>query len=249
VSRAQAEWVATYVEKTGTWPTTSGRNLALTNQVEQILAERGVDPTKVAEAMGTFGATKSSLTAATKLRDAVHGYEGTALRNLDQATKEMHKTAPTNFGPWLNNWMLTGSMQMGGTGPPAEIAAVLTFANEYAKVMSGSTGAAAATEGARREAAELFSPYFSAGQWDEAARIAKTDMGNRMRELDDNVDVITSRLGRGAPEKSARPPAAKEAATYNSPDDIYRAVDAGTLSADEAKKLLVEKFGFTPAGQ
>jgi hypothetical protein len=236
VSRAQAEWVATYVEKTGTWPTTSGRNLALTNQVEQILAKRGVDPEKIAQAMGTFGATKSSLTAATKLRDAVRSYEGTALRNLDQATKEMHGASPSDLGPWLNNWMTTGEMQIGNTKPPAQIAAVLTFANEYAKVMSGATGAAAATEGSRREAAELFNPYFSAGQWDEAARIAKTDMGNRMRELDDNVDVITSRLGRGAPAAEPggqrRPPAAAASGGGPSADDIAR------MTIDDVSKLI-----------
>jgi hypothetical protein len=241
VTRSQAEWVATYVEKTGTWPTTSGRNLALTNLVEQVLAERGVDPTKVAQAMGTFGATKSSLTAATKLRDVVHSYEGTALRNLDTATKEMHRTAPTGFGPWLNNWILTGEMQMGDTKPPAAISAVLTVANEYAKVMSGATGAAAATEGARREAEERLSPYFSAGQWDEAVRIAKTDMGNRMRELDDNVDVITSRLGRGAPAQTpgqGRAGPAVEGIANMSRDEL-----ADLVNGPDADKLTKEQLG------
>lgn len=34
------------------------------------------------------------------------------------------------------------------------------------------------------------------------------------------------------------------AATYASPDDVYKAVDAGTLSKDAAKKILMDQFGF-----
>jgi hypothetical protein len=197
VSDLQAQWVADYIQKVGVWPATTGRNQLLQNKVEQILAERKVDPTTIAVAQGAFKADQGSLTKATALRDAVHSYEGTALRNLDQATIEMGKTSPTNFGPWLNHWVMTGETQMGDTRPPAAEGAVITFANEYAKVMSGSTGAQAATDSSRREAAEKFSPYFSKGQFDEAARIARTDMKNRMTELDDNVDIIKSRIGRG----------------------------------------------------
>jgi hypothetical protein len=206
VSDMQAQWVADYIQKVGTWPATTGRNQLLQNKVEQILAERKVDPTTIAVAKGAFKADETSLTQATKLRDAVHSYEGTALRNLDQATIEMERSSPTNFGPWLNHWVMTGEMQMGDEKPPAAIASVLTFSNEYAKVMSGATGAQAATDSSRREAATILNPYFAKGQWGEASRIARTDMKNRMTELDDNVDIIKSRMGRGGQSSRGESP-------------------------------------------
>jgi hypothetical protein len=197
LSGTDAEWAADYIQKIGSWPISMSRNKEAQAAVLKVLASRGVDPTSIGVAQGAFKADSQALAGATKLRDAVHSYEGTALRNLDQATKEMEKAAPTGFGPFLNHWVMTGELQMGDTKPPAAVAAVLTFANEYAKVMSGSTGAQAATDTSRREAAQMFSPYFNNGQWGEAARIAKTDMGNRMTELDDNVELIKSRMARG----------------------------------------------------
>jgi hypothetical protein len=144
------------------------------------------------------------------MADAAIGFEETALKNLEIATRELHGVAPTGLGPWLNKWIETGETHIGDPNVPASTAAVLTFANEYAKVMSGATGAVAATEGSRREAAELFNPYFSAGQWDRVAAIAKADMANRKSSLRENIEEIKSRLrggggGSGTPAAGALP--------------------------------------------
>jgi hypothetical protein len=216
VSQTEVDFVANYVKTVGTWPPGMGRNKELMNRVTDQLGREGVDPTVIAQAAGSFRANQGSLTAATRLADAATSYERTALKNLDVATKALHGVAPTELGPLLNKWVESGETFAGNPQVPASLAAVVTFANEYAKVMSGATGAQAATEGARREAFDLFNPYFSAGQWDEVAKIAKQDMANREASLYDQVDIIRGRIGRGgssAPEKTkpeagqAAPPA------------------------------------------
>jgi len=236
VSDLQAEWVASYIQTTGSWPVGSGRNQALQNKVEQILAAKGVDPTKIAQAAGAFQADKSSLAAAQKLADAAGSYEQTALKNLENATKQIHAAAPTNWGPAVNKWIETGETFVGDPTVPASTAAVITLANEYAKVMSGATGAAAPTEGARAEAAQILNPYFSSGQWDAVTeRVIKPDMKNRMAALHDQVDIIKSRIGRGgqstgAPQaQGAAVPSAGAGQNLDVTEEQYNKLPSGSV--------------------
>lgn len=238
VSDAQAEWVANYIQTTGNWPVGSGRNQALQNKVEQILATKGVDPQKVAQAAGTFRADQTSLAAATKLADAATSYEKTARKNLDTATNLIHQAAPTNWGPALNKWIETGNTFVGDPTVPASVAAVITLANEYAKVMSGSTGAAAPTEGARAEAAQILNPYFSAGQWDAVTqKVIIPDMNNRIASLYDQVDIIKARIGQ--PGQSSRP--APEGAVSANFSAMTREQIQQQLQPDNWSKLTPEQ--------
>jgi hypothetical protein len=74
---------------------------------------------------------------------------------------------------------------------------MLTGANEYAKIMSGSTGAQGATVDSRREAAALFSPYLSKGQIERVVAVAKSDMENRKQSLYGQLSDITARIHDG----------------------------------------------------
>jgi hypothetical protein len=237
---SEIDWLARYVMATGTMPVGFSRSRATLDAVYAKVAELGGDPSKVAEAAGTFKANQSSLAAATKLADAATSYEATALKNLEVATKELHGAAPTNLGPWLNKWIETGETQTGNPNVPASVTAVLTFANEYAKVMSGSTGAQGATVDARREAAELFNPYFSAGQWDAVAAIARRDMANRKQSLYDQVDIIKGRLKAGGASSSA--PRESGIGTTSGggvpPGGTTKAPDFSTMSTEEITKWL-----------
>jgi hypothetical protein len=190
-------------------PVGFSRNRQTLDQVYAKVAELGGDPGQVAEAAGTFKANQTSLASATKLRDAALSYEKTALRNLDVATAQLNKVAPTNWGPTVNKWIETGQTFTGDPNVPASVAAVVTVANEYAKVMSGATGAQAATVDSRREALEVLSPYFSSGQWDEVSKIVRRDMANRASSLTDQVDIIKSRIAAGGatPMEQAEPKA------------------------------------------
>jgi len=196
-STSEIEFLARYVMNTGSMPVGFSRNKETLNAVYAKVAELGGDPGKVAEAAGTFKANQSSLASATKMRDAALSYEKTALKNLDVATEQLHRAAPTDWGPAINKWIETGQTFVGDTTVPPSVAAVVTVANEYAKVMSGATGAQASTVDARREALQVLNPYFSSGQWDAVAQIVRRDMANREQSLTDQVDLIKGRLSAG----------------------------------------------------
>lgn len=210
VSPSEVEFLANYVKATGAFPVGMSRNKDIQNAVYGRLAEQGVDPGKIAQIGAGFKANQASLNKAQALADQAIGYEELALRNLEVATKALKNVAPTNLGPFINKWIETGETFAGDPNVPASTAAVVTFANEYAKVMSGATGGAAATEGARKEAFDRFNPYFSAGQWDAVSAIAKQDMANRKATLQENVAAITSRIGTGGAQPAAGAPSAPD---------------------------------------
>jgi hypothetical protein len=128
------------------------------------------------------------------MADAATSFERTASQNFDLALKLSKDAVPTDWGPWLNKWIENGETQAGNTNVPPYVTAMLTGANEYAKIMSGATGAQGATVDSRREAAELFSPYLSAGQIARVVAVAKADMENRKSSLYGQIDDIKDRL-------------------------------------------------------
>ena len=142
----------------------------------------------------TVRADTSSLNNLTKMTDAAESFEKTATKNFDLALSQAKDAVPTDSGPWLNKWVETGETQFGDENVPPYTAALLTAANEYAKIMSGSTGSQGSTVDSRREAAELFSPYLNAGQITRVVAIAKQDMANRKASLYGQVDEVKQRL-------------------------------------------------------
>lgn len=142
----------------------------------------------------TVKADTSSLNNLTKMTDAAESFEKTATKNFDLALSQAKDAVPTDSGPWLNKWVETGETQFGDENVPPYTAALLTAANEYAKIMSGSTGSQGSTVDSRREAAELFSPYLNAGQIAHVVAIAKQDMANRKASLYGQVDEVKQRL-------------------------------------------------------
>jgi hypothetical protein len=139
-------------------------------------------------------ADKTSLSNLTKIADSAISYEETASRNFDLALKLAPGSIPSDWGPWINKWAESGETAFGGENVPSYVTALLTGANEYAKVMSGATGAQGATVDARREAAERFSPYLSTGQIKGVIDVAKKDMDNRKDALTSQLDLIKGRI-------------------------------------------------------
>lgn len=150
----------------------------------------------------TVKADDRSLSNMTKMADAATSFERTASLNFDLALKLSKDAVPTDWGPFVNRWIMSGETQFGDTDVPPYVTAMLTGANEYAKIMSGSTGAQGSTVDSRREAAELFSPYLSKGQIERVVAVAKADMDNRKQSLYGQIDDIKARLhaaGSGEP--------------------------------------------------
>jgi hypothetical protein len=109
-------------------------------------------------------ADEASLKNQQKIYDSALSYERTALANAQVALEHAPEAIATDWGPVFNRFIEEGEKMLGDPAVPKYQAAILTFANEYAKIMNGSTGSQGSTVDSRREAAEIFSPYLATGQ-------------------------------------------------------------------------------------
>jgi len=142
----------------------------------------------------TYETAASSLKALDKQQQMVGAFEKTALANLDIALEYGMKVNNTQV-PVFNRWKNAGMKNVAGDEQIAAFnAATETFANEYAKIMSGATGSAAATEGARAEAQALLNSAMSWGQYKEVANVMRRDMTNRMLSFNKQKEELKQGL-------------------------------------------------------
>ena len=206
MDEADAKYWAQVIAQGGSLPT----GLRRSGVVEQVMKlvpglAQGMTPGDFIAKHSEVKANTTSLTNLTKMADSAISFEKLAEKNFDVALRLAPNAVPTELGPFFNKWVEQGETALGDPSVPPYVAAIITGANEYAKVMSGSTGTAASTVDARREARELFSPYLSLPQISQVIAVAKADMKNRENTLTEQVASIKQRLGSSAPVTVAPP--------------------------------------------
>ena len=180
----------------------------------------------------------TSLTNITRIANSAEAYENTAIKNMDIVTAKMPKGIATDVGPILNRWVQTGRAEFGSADVPPYATALVTVANEYAKVMSGSTGAQGSTVNSRREAAELLNRAQTTDQVLAVMDVMKQDMENKKASYRNQRKAIQDRIS-GAAEPGAPLPttgAAGEKSEAPAPLPQGAATPGGAvkLSADKA---------------
>jgi hypothetical protein len=230
VPQQAIDLLATTYIKTGKFPyglnkETKDRALAA---VGRQMAAQNLNPNEIVADQQSFAANKQALGALTKQTAAISGYEKNVEKEMKLAEKLMPANAPVDIGPWLNKWVETGKVQAGDKNAPAYLATMMSLANEYAKVISGSTGAAGSTEGARQEAAEMINKYLNQGQIKGLFSVMRTSMRNRTSS---NYEAM-----RGLRSEMAN-------TVYSSPDEVKEAVESGALDADTGAGILETQFG------
>lgn len=198
--------------------------------------------TDLATAAG-FKADQTSLGNITRIADSAEGYERTALNNMNIVIEKMPKGVATEWGPWLNRWVQEGRINFGDADVPPYATALVTVANEYAKVMSGSTGSQGSTVDSRREAAELLNKTQNTQQVLGVLEVMKRDMANKKASYRAQRAEIEGRISGAVPGAKGSTPATGE---YAGPDDVYKAFDAGKITKEQAKEILIDRFGAKP---
>lgn len=177
--------------KTGVLPSFGNSKLAGSNKTAIIN-----EASKIAKQYGTsdvalnkaeYEANKKALSTVTNLQANVEQYEKTALANLKIAQDLASKVDSTG-SPIANEYLqfVQGKIQ-GNANIAAFQTAVKTFANEYAKIMSGSTSGAGATVSSQADAEKLINSYMSHGQFDSVINVMTKDMANRAQAIRDTV--------------------------------------------------------------
>ena len=97
---------------------------------------------------------------------------------------------PDNLGPFINDYIQNGKVNSGDPNTVEYATAIGTMAEEYAKIISGSTGSAGSTVSAQEYARELFKPGFNKAQMIGAVQTAQANMRAREQGYSDTINQM-----------------------------------------------------------
>lgn len=144
-------------------------------------------------------AQQTALSAIDKQQALVSNYERTADKNADLALSASSKVDRSG-APAFNKWILGGRKSLAGDPSVAQFdAANNSFVEEYAKVMSGSSGGGqAATDSARARAHEMLNTAMTPDQYKAVIGILKQEMRNRIDAMNEERESIHAGLSKGS---------------------------------------------------
>lgn len=200
----------TYLQ-TGTMPSglsrVPGASLKIVERAAQLAAENGDTAKTAVLNRQAVAAGKAALSKLTTQKALVGAFEKTAMKNMELAASLSSELARSG-SPLLNRAIM--SFRQGVTGDPQTakfVNALIAARTEYAKVLSGATGASGITDSARAEADHLFSSVSNDETLQAVLQVARQEMGNRMSSFDEQIaEVNASTSARGpnpAPDASA----------------------------------------------
>lgn len=194
----------------------AGINAKIVSRAAEMAAANGNDAQAAALNRAAFKSAQSGLTALTKQRTLVGAFERTALKNLEIALDESNKVDRTGV-PAVNRWLLAGKKSLTGDVEVGRFNAALTSAlNEYAKVLSGATGAAGISDAARREAHDLLNTANTPEQVIGIVDIMKREMANREAGFAEQEAQLKETMG-GRPNVGVAPASAGAPAAPGAP--------------------------------
>lgn len=185
--------------RTGKLPTGLGRGSPVTASLYAQAAAKakaeGRDATAAIYGQQAYKAGSQALGQLTKQQTLVGAYEKTASKNMDLVLTLSQKVDRTG-SPLINKALLAWKQGITGDPETAGFVNALTAARtEYAKVLSGATGAQGVTDSARKEADELFNKATSLETLRYVIGVAKQEMANRMSSFDEQAAQLRDSMG------------------------------------------------------
>ena len=163
----------------------------------------GITPQQSAAFAAGIGSNKVALNAITKVTNTIDAQEKSMLDDIKVAAK-LQPDAQKSSLPFLNKWLQTGSVELGMKGAPPYAAAIITVADKFAKIISGSTGAAGSTDAARKQAFDTISPYLNDGQIGAVYDVLKADADYQKRDYEQvRQEILADIASTGAPAPDA----------------------------------------------
>lgn len=164
------------------------------NKAAEMSALEGDDAKSASLKQQANKASQAGLAQITKQQTVTGAFEKTAIKNLDLALQTSAEFARSG-SPLYNKAVVAFSKGVSGDPATARFVNALTAArNEYAKVLSSSTGAQGITDSARKEAEDLFSKVDSHEMLVATINLAKQEMQNRMSGFTDQIKELSPSL-------------------------------------------------------
>ena len=154
----------------------------------------GVDGTDQRVNQLTTKASASTLLQLKKTKTMIKAFEEMANKNADIALELSTKVDRTG-SPVVNRWFLAGNNKLAGDVDTATFnTAVNVFANEYAKIMSGSMGNTPVSDSARKEAHEILNTAQTPAQLRANIKLLQREMKNRIIGLDESEHELIQQM-------------------------------------------------------
>jgi len=189
---------AEYFRQTHQLPAGAGRSPAMAarimNRAAELARAKGQDNEAVAIMQQSAQATRGAVAAVQRQKGLLGSAERTAGMNLDLAVQAGTKVDRTG-SPMINK--VIQHFRTGVTSDPETrvfVNSLITARNEYARVVSGATGATGITDSARSEAKELFDTIDSQETLRKVVAYAKKEMRNRMSGFDQQLNELRGNM-------------------------------------------------------
>ena len=142
----------------------------------------------------TTKASASTLLQLKKTKTMIKAFEEMANKNADIAL-EMSAKVDRSGTPVVNRWFLAANNKIAGDVDTATFnTAVNVFANEYAKIMSGSMGNTPVSDSARKEAHEILNTAQTPAQLRANIKLLQREMKNRLIGLDESEHELIQQM-------------------------------------------------------
>ena len=194
--------------------------------------------TSEAESLQRFSihANQIALNQLTKQEQLVVAYEKTADKQLNLLV-ELGRKVPKTDWPIINSALMKGEKNIAGS-PAANnfLSSAIATQGEFAKILSGSTSAAGATDASRREAAEMISPYLSEEGLESLVPNLKREMEFRKQGYAEQKAELLK--GSVQPKNTPSSTPEKDIASDPAAISIGKDLQDGKITPDEAKAKL-----------
>jgi hypothetical protein len=204
------DYAATRARLTGQYPgRNAGVNAAIDNEIAKQNRALGNSPAAAIQRQAGFSADSKSLTKMTQMKSAADAFEQKAIGQIPIIEELSAKVNRTRF-PIINTAIISGKKELLGDSDTSQLTnAIETFTEEYAKIMNGSTGsAAAATDSARAAAKRLIDAKMNKGTMTDVLALMRREMSLTMQGYDATINHINERMGAAsapAPGSTAAP--------------------------------------------
>jgi hypothetical protein len=170
----------------------------LINYAAQRAQGGGANGTAVASTRQNVKAEGQALAQQEKKLAGVSANEEKASMQADLVEQNLGAMGHGFDTPYFQKLLVAGQRATGDTAAAKYYNSVLTFQEEYAKVMTGSVGAAAATDSARNKAEELLNAGQSPDQIRALVAQMKQEMKFATKSLQDSIDTERGKINKGA---------------------------------------------------
>lgn len=156
----------------------------------------GLTPMDAVSMQAGVKANSQALAKMASYATMVKGFEDTANKGADLVLQLAPKGAGPSGSPILNRWIQYGRKSIKGDPDVAAFNnAIGTLTSEYAKIMSGSTGAQGASDASRKEAEDRIDKAYNVEQLKAVVDTMRQEMAFRMQALASQQQAIRQNIG------------------------------------------------------